>query len=120
MPRKKKTEVETEGEKKQYKLPPALTEEALENQMIMKAYEVVYQRMCDGTVTSPELVHFLRLGSTKEREDRDFLNKRKELLEAKTKAINESKNIEELYSKAIEAMRSYSGAESESEDDMDD
>lgn len=114
MPRKKKPEVVEE--KVQYKLPPALTEEALENKMIMKAYEVVYQRMCDGTVTSPELVHFLRLGSTKEREDRDLLNKKKELLEAKTKAINESKSIEELYSKAIEAMRSYSGSSEEEED----
>lgn len=113
MPRKKNN---PEGDNKKYSLPPALTEEALENKMIMKAYEVVYQRMCDGTVTSPELVHFLRLGSTKEREDRDFLNKRKELLEAKTKAINDSKNMEELYSKAIEAMRNYSGL-SEDEDD---
>lgn len=114
MPRKK----QPEADNKQYKLPPALTEEALENHLIMKAYEVVYQRMCDGSVTSPELVHFLRLGSTKEREDRDFLNKRKELLEAKTKAINEQKGMEELYAKAIEAMRSYSGTNLE--DDMDD
>jgi hypothetical protein len=38
------------------------------------------------------------------------------LLEAKTKAINESKSIEELYSKAIEAMRSYSGSSEEEED----
>lgn len=113
MPRKKKPE----GNNEHYTLPPALTEEALENHMIMKAYEVVYQRMCDGTVTSPELVHFLRLGSTKEREDRDFLNKRKELLEAKTKAINESKNIEELYINAIAAMKSYSGTTSEDEED---
>ena len=116
MPRKKQTPTDN-GDNKKYPLPPALTEEALENKMIMKAYEVVYQRMCDGTVTAPELVHFLRLGSTKEREDRDFLNKRKELLEAKTKAINESKNIEELYSKAIEAMKSYSPTQSEDEED---
>ena len=113
MPRKSKPEGEQE---KKYPLPPALTDEALENKLIMKAYEVAWQRLNDGSASAQEVVHFLRLGSTKEREDRDFLNKRKELLEAKTKAINDSKNMEELYSKAIEAMRNYSGL-SEDEDD---
>ena len=113
MPRKSKPEGELE---KKYPLPPALTEEALENKLIMKAYEVAWQRLNDGSASAQEVVHFLRLGSTKEREDRDFLNKRKELLEAKTKAINDSKNMEELYSKAIEAMRNYSGL-SEDEDE---
>lgn len=113
MPRKSKPEGKQE---KKYPLPPALTEEALENKLIMKAYEVAWQRLNDGSASAQEVVHFLRLGSTKEREDRDFLNKRKELLEAKTKAINDSKNMEELYSKAIEAMRNYSGL-SEDEDE---
>ena len=44
---------------------PALTPEARENQLIAKAYDLVEQRLDDGTATSQETTHFLKLGSAK-------------------------------------------------------
>ena len=39
----------------------------------------------------------------------EFLEKQKELIEAKTQNLQSAKRIEELYSNALEAMRSYGG-----------
>ena len=96
--------------KEKPKSPPARTPEARENQMISLAYDLAEERLRNGTATSAEVVHFLRLGSLKERQELE-LNKRKmELMTAKTEALQSAKKVEELYGAAIEAMRRYSGA----------
>jgi len=95
--------------KEKVKLPPALTEEALENIMFMKATELAYQQMCDGTASSQVITHYLKLGSTKERIEREILEKQKDLLIAKTDSIKNSEVSETMYKEAIEAFRSYSG-----------
>lgn len=41
--------------------------------------------------------------------EKDILSKQVELITAKTDAIKSGKNVEELYAKALEAMRNYSG-----------
>lgn len=91
------------------KLPPALTEEALENAMISQATALAYKQLCDGTASSQVIVHYLKLGSSKERLEREIQEKQKELLQAKTEAIHEAKNIEKLYSEAVAAMQLYKG-----------
>ena len=90
---------------------PAETPEARENQLISLAYDVAEQRLLDGTATSQEVVHFLRLGSTKSKEELEKLRSENELLRAKTDAIESAKNVELLYKEAIEAMKTYSGAD---------
>ena len=45
------------------KIRPALTPEARENQMIALAVDLVEQRLLDGTASSQETTHFLKLGS---------------------------------------------------------
>lgn len=92
---------------------PAETPEARENQLISLAYDVAEQRLRDGTATSQEVVHFLRLGSTKSREELEKLKSENELLKAKTEAIESAKNVELLYQEAIEMMATYSGASKE-------
>lgn len=92
--------------------PPLLTAttaEGMENELISMAYELVAQRIQDGTATSAETVHFLKMGSTKERYERERLKKELELMQAKTEALQSAKRVEELYNKAIEAMRDYAG-----------
>lgn len=96
----------------------AKTPEARENQLISLAYDLVEQRLLDGTATSQETTHFLKLGSTKERIEREILEKQKELITAKTEALQSQKRIDELYEKAIAAMRSYSGAQQEDDEDV--
>lgn len=91
------------------KLPPATTPEARENQLIALAYEVAEERLLNGTATSQEVVHFLRLGSMKERKELEMMDKKNELMRAKTEALQSAKKIEELYTNAISAFKSYRG-----------
>lgn len=91
------------------KIRPALTPEARENQMIALAVDLVEQRLLDGTASSQETTHFLKLGSMKNRLEMEKLQEENRLLKAKTEALQSAKRVEELYSEAIKAMRRYSG-----------
>ena len=88
---------------------PALTPEARENQLIYLATELAEQQLRDGTASSQVITHYLKLGSTKERIEKEILLKQKDLILAKTEALQSAKRIEELYANAISAMRQYSG-----------
>lgn len=87
----------------------ATTPEAREDQLINLAYNLVEQRLLDGTATSQETVHFLRLGSTKERIEKEILERQKDLITAKTEAMQSQKEIKTLYAEAIKAFGLYSG-----------
>ena len=91
------------------KYPPALSPEAQENQMISMAMDLVKQRLLDGTASSQETTHFLRLGSTKERIEKEILEKQKMLIDAKTELIKSTRNSEELLDKAMKAFGTYQG-----------
>ena len=93
------------------KRPPATTPESRENQMIALAMDVVEERLRNGTASSQETTHFLKLGSIKEKRELALLEQELELKKAKTEAIQSAKRVEELYSKALKAMKSYTGAE---------
>ena len=95
---------------------PALTPEAKENQMISLAMDLAEQQLRDGTASSQVIAHFLKLGSTKERLERDMMEEQKKLLQAKTEAMASSKRVEELYEEAINAMKHYSGNDSNDQD----
>ena len=88
---------------------PATTPEARENQLIAMAFDLVEQRLRDGTATSQETTHFLKLGSEKERLERDILKQQRDLMEAKAEALRSAKRVEELYADAITAFKRYSG-----------
>lgn len=91
------------------KIRPALTPEARENQLIALAVDLVEQRLLDGTASSQETTHFLKLGSMKNRLEMEKLKEENKLLQAKTESIQSAKKVEELYAEAINAMRRYSG-----------
>lgn len=99
----------TTASDKSKKIRPALTPEARENQLIYLATDLAEQQLKDGTASSQVITHYLKLGSTKERIEREILEKQKELISAKTEALQSAKRIEELYTNAIAAMRKYSG-----------
>lgn len=88
---------------------PALTPEARENQMIALAVDLAEKQLLEGTASSQVITHYLKLGSTKERIEKEILEKQKELISAKTESIQSAKRIEELYSEALNAMRNYNG-----------
>jgi len=99
------------------KRPPATTPEGRENQLISLAMDLVEKRLLAGTASSQETTHFLKLGSTKERLEKDILEKQKDLITAKTESIQSAKRVEELYVNALNAMRRYSGDRRGEEDE---
>ena len=89
------------------KMRPALTPEARENQLIALAIDRAEQQLLDGTASSQVITHYLKLGSTKDRLEREKLERENELLKAKTESIQSMQRIEELYKNALDAMRNY-------------
>ena len=88
---------------------PALTPEARENQLIYLATDLAEKQLREGTASSQVITHYLKLGSTKERLEKEKLEKENELLKAKTESIQSAKRVEELYREALNAMKRYSG-----------
>ena len=97
---------------------PALTPEARENQLIALAVDLVERRLIEGTASSQETTHFLKLGSTEARIRKQLLEEQAKLAAAKTEAIESAKRIEEKYAEAIEAMRRYSGNHGDYDDEI--
>lgn len=88
---------------------PALSPEARENQMIALAMDLAEQQLRDGTASSQLITEFVKRGSTKARLEKEILAEQKELLVAKTEALQSQKRVEELYAEALKAMRNYNG-----------
>ena len=88
---------------------PALTPEARENQMISLAVDLAERQLQEGTASSQVITHYLKLGSMRERLEREKLEEENKLLKARTEQIQSMKRVEELYEEAIKAMRNYGG-----------
>jgi hypothetical protein len=71
--------------------------------------DLVEQRLIKGSASSQETTHFLKLGSIREKRELALLEQEVELKKAKTESIQSAKRVEELYTNALNAMRSYSG-----------
>lgn len=104
-------------DQKKIKRPPATTPEARENQLISLAIDLAEKQLANGTASSQVISHYLKIGSTKERIEKEILEKQKDLIIAKTEAMKSAKKVEELYANALDAMRSYSGSTKDEEDD---
>lgn len=102
-----KTKVSSSGSMP--KMRPALTPEARENQMIALAVDLAEQQLRDGTASSQVITHFLKLGTTKAELEKEKLMEENKLLRAKTEALENGKNYNELVQKAIDAMKNYQG-----------
>lgn len=88
---------------------PASDPDAREEQMIALAVDLAEQQLMDGTASSAVITHYLKLGSKTARIEREILRKQAKLLEAKTDAIENGKNQEQMAENAIAAMRMYQG-----------
>lgn len=99
--------VETEGHKDALR-PSFKNQDAYEQYLIGLAYELVEQRILNGTATSQETTHFLKMGSARERRAAELERMQIELMQAKKEAIESQRRMESLYEEAIKAARSYS------------
>ena len=100
--------------------PPALTLEGWENRIIAKTMELVERRIDEGTASSQEVTHFLKLGSSKAVLERDKLREENKLLRAKTEALKAQVDNEALLDRALKAFRSYRGEDEGEEDEYPD
>ena len=90
-------------------LRPALTPEGREQQMISLAMDLVEERLRNGTASSQETTHFLKLGSIREQVALEKERQEIELLKAKKESLASTQRVEELYKDAMNAMKKYSG-----------
>lgn len=105
------------------KRPPATTPEARENQLIAQAVDLASRQMAEGTASAQVISHYLKLGSSRERLEQERLAQEVGLLRIKAEAIESQKRVEELYTTALNAMRSYAGQaplNPDGEDEYDD
>lgn len=89
---------------------PAMSPEAREDQLIALAVDLAEKQLIEGTASAQVITHYLKLGSTKERLEKEILERQKDLITAKTEALQSAARVEELYKNALDAMRTYSGS----------
>ena len=110
----------TEPAEQPKSLPPTLTAEGRENQLIAAAYDLAEKRILEGTASSQELTYFLKKGSSKERLENEKLKEEVTHLKAKTAALEAQVSNEALLEKALKAFRSYRGEDEDEEDEYED
>lgn len=96
----------------------ARTPEGRENQLIELAVDLAEKQLTEGTASSMVITHYLRMGSPKERLEREKLRAENEHLKAKIESLEAGRKSDELYERALRAFGIYSG--NFQEDDCDD
>ena len=91
------------------KVRPALTQEAEEVQMTALAMKLAKEQLLNGTASSQVITHFLKLGTERARLEKEKIIKENKLLDVKANAIENSQREDELFEKAIAAMKRYNG-----------
>lgn len=95
---------------------PALTLEAEENEMVVLAHNLARQQLEDGTASSQVITHFLKIGSTREKLEKELLAKKKEVMDAQIKEIESSEDLKKMMEEAMNAFRGYAMPQSDEED----
>lgn len=95
----------------------AKTPEAREGQLISLAFDYAEKQFQEGTASSQVTTHFLKLGSTRERLEQERLQHENLLLSAKREQLESGVRMESMYEDALKAMRTYSGQETNDEEE---
>lgn len=98
-----------EEEKAVVRLPRARSPEAREAQLAAMAYDLAEERLRQGTASSQEIIHFLKVGSTREKVELQKAKQETLLVEAKVKDLANVEEMKKLYVEAMDAMRGYAG-----------
>lgn len=96
---------------------PALTPESRESQLISLAVDEAEYQLRNHTASSQVITHYLKLGSTLAKIERDIKLEELKLIAAKTEQLKSMKRSEALMEEAIKAFREYSGNGRPDEDD---
>jgi hypothetical protein len=88
---------------------PAETPDERENQLIALAVELAEKQLRDGTASAQVISHYIKLGSSREKLEQLRLEQDILKMKAQQDALASAGRIEEMYSKALDAMRTYQG-----------
>lgn len=108
---------EIEPDQPKRRMPLARTPEAREAQLAALAYDLAEKQFLDGTASSQVTVHFLKVGSTLQKQELQKLKQETLLVEAKVKDLANVEEMKKLYVEAMDAMRGYAGHETGMTDD---
>lgn len=90
-----------------YQAPLPFTAEEAEDELVYLATSLARQRLIDGTASNQLIAEVIKLGTSKERLQREKLKKENELLRAKTEAIQSQKNTEAFQARVLKALHTY-------------
>lgn len=93
------------------KRPPARTPQAREQQLVAMAVDLAEKQIAAGTASAQVITHFLKLGSERDKLEREKLSRENALLKAKSDAIASQQRVEQLYVEAMTAFKHYHGEE---------
>ena len=94
---------------------PATSPEAREGQMVSLAVDLAEKKLRDGSAPPSMIIHYLKLGTTREALEQERLKQENLMLAAKTEALASSARSEETLAEAIKAFTSYRSSEMEEE-----
>jgi hypothetical protein len=77
--------------------------------MIALAYDLVEERLRDGTASATETTALLKLGSSRERLEQQRIRHENELMVVKKEAMEASVKSDELFREAMDYFRAYTG-----------
>lgn len=98
---------------------PATSVESREQELAAKAYDLAEEQIDGGTASSQVVTHFLKVGSRREQLEQLRMTHEIELMEVKKEAMERESHVEELFTAAINAMKSYTGTQSSEPVDED-
>lgn len=96
---------------------PSMTVEGRESQLVALAVDLAEKQLREGTASSQVITHYLKIGSTREKQEKEKLQEEIKLLKAKTENLESLRNMEDLYKRALDSMREYSGKIDDDDED---
>lgn len=111
--------VRKNDKKPQKKYKPAEDPKLREDQLISLAIDRAEKQLKDGTASSQIIAHFLKQGSARERLEKERLQTENELLKAKIEALKSQERSEEMYSRVLKALSTYTGKDFGEEEPID-
>lgn len=96
--------------------PPATSPEEYEKRLISLAMSQVEEQLLKKTASAQVLTHFLKLASTQAELEKEKTRMEIMKMEAQTRAMEAENRLEELYTNALEAMRSYGSSINHADD----
>ena len=84
--------------------------------MIALAVEQAEKMLREGTAPAQVVLHYLKLGTSREKIEKELMEKQMTIMDAKIENMQAQKGREELYQEAMKAFMSYQSSSKDPED----